>query len=304
MELPIHVQISLHEQGLLQLLTNIPATPVSGGMVAQSARVETGQGPVFVKWKEDAPERFFLCEAEGLQQLANSKTLRVPKVLVAYDASPDDVTVGWQSVLALEWIEERRPTSPEAFATTFAEQLAALHRENTAPEGLFGLEVANFLGSQPQDNTWTHSWAEFYRDRRVLLQMEIARMRGHLPAHRERLVRDVCDKMEDLLDGLDSRPCMVHGDLWSGNYMTAGDEPVLIDPAVYYAEREVELAFIELFGGFPEGFKAAYEDAFPLQEGYEYRRPLHQLYPLLVHLNHFGETYGPAVDGACRFYLS
>jgi fructosamine-3-kinase len=228
----------------------------------------------------------------------------VPEVLVAFDASPARLKTGWQSMLALEWIEERKPTDRTDFSKTFAQGLAALHRESLSPNGMFGLEIDNFLGSQPQVNTWTGSWAQFYRDRRVLPQMKIARSRGHLPAYRERLIGEVCNRIEALLDGLESIPSLIHGDLWSGNFITAGEEPVLIDPAVYYAEREVELAFIELFGGFPEGFMEAYQEAYPLRDGYEFRRPLHQLYPLLVHLNHFGETYGPGVDQVCRFYLS
>ncbi len=97
-------------------------------------------------------------------------------------------------------------------------------------------------------------------------------------------------------------PVLIHGDLWSGNFLTAGDEPVIIDPAVYYADREVEIAYVELFGGFPPGLVAAYHAAWPLDPGYTYRRPLHQLYPLLIHLNHFGEEYGAHVDAVCRRY--
>ncbi len=114
------------------------------------------------------------------------------------------------------------------------------------------------------------------------------------------MLAQVDDKLDALLD-YDARPSLVHGDLWSGNFLcTSDDLPVLIDPAVHYADREVEIAFVELFGGFPHGFVQAYDQAFPISEGYLRRRPVHQLYPLLVHLNHFGETYGPSVDRACR----
>jgi len=98
---------------------------------------------------------------------------------------------------------------------------------------------------------------------------------------------------------------LIHGDLWSGNFLsTANDQPVLIDPAVHYADREVEIAFVELCGGFPRGFVQTYDSIFPLTEGYARRRPIHQLYPLLVHLVHFGETYGPSVDRACADALA
>src|SRR5260221_14335503 len=135
MELSGMVEISLNEHGIW-LLTKVPAVPISGGMVAESARVETREGPVFVKWKADAPDRFFECEANGLQRIANTRTLRVPEVLVAYDASPRDVEIGWQSVLALEWIEERKPIDTAAFSSRFAQGLAKLHSDNLSSNGM------------------------------------------------------------------------------------------------------------------------------------------------------------------------
>ncbi len=294
--------MSLGESGY-EPLTRVPAEPVGGGMVNEAARVETKRGSVFVKWNMDAPPRTFECEADGLRRLAATNTLRIPEVLDFTDASDSDRINGWPSYLILEWIEQDPPRDPRAFCRGFAGGLAALHRHNPAPDGMFGLERDNYLGSQPQDNTRTASWPEFYRDRRVLPQMERARRLGRLPGYRERMVVEVCERMADLMDGIESRPVLEHGDLWSGNYLTVGDEAVVIDPAVYYADREVEMAYVELFGGFPVGFVEAYDAAYPLDPGYEYRRPLHQLYPLLIHLNHFGETYGPAVDQACRIYL-
>src|SRR5262245_36734582 len=119
MELPFYVMVALQEHGLWPL-EKTPAIPTSGGMVALSARVETKAGPILVKWKDESPERFFECEADGLTRLAKTETLRVPEVLLAYDASPHDRTVGWQSVLALEWIEERAPAKRSLFCAEFA----------------------------------------------------------------------------------------------------------------------------------------------------------------------------------------
>jgi fructosamine-3-kinase len=125
-----------------------------------------------------------------------------------------------------------------------------------------------------------------------------------LPTQREALLRRLMDRIESILDGLGNPPSLIHGDLWSGNFFVGPDGlPVVVDPAVYYGDREVELAFTQLFGGFPSGFMEAYHDAYPLDAGYEYRRPLLQLYPMLVHLNHFGESYGSGVDAICRRYF-
>lgn len=110
--------------------------------------------------------------------------------------------------------------------------------------------------------------------------------------------------LDRLLPTRNEAPCLVHGDLWSGNFLPANGAAVVIDPAVYLADREVEMAYVELFGGFPRGFVDAYASAWPLDRGYAHRRPLLQLYPLLVHLNHFGEVpYGAMVDGALRAYV-
>ncbi len=300
--LPGMLCVSLEENGIRRNYTSL-VEPVGGGMVAEAARISTPSGPIFVKWKENAPPRFFECEADGLNRLRAAGPLMVPEVIAWDDFNDDAQARGWVSFLALEWIEAEPPTDSKRFSNRFAVGLTQMHRQCAAPNGQFGLEVSNYLGSQPEDNAWCSSWAEFYRERRVLPQIRRARKEGRLPAYREQLLMTVVNKMDDLLEGLESRPCLVHGDLWSGNFIACTDEPVLIDPAVYYAEREVELAFIELFGGFPAGFMEAYNESYPLDSGYEYRRSLHQLYPLLIHLNHFGETYGPAVDQACRSYL-
>jgi fructosamine-3-kinase len=190
------------------------------------------------------------------------------------------------------------------FAVRFGHALAALHRDNPSPDGTFGLESNNFIGALPQPNApRTRDWPAFYRDCRLLPQIALARQLGRLSPEREAALMSVVERLPLLLGDFDARPVLLHGDLWSGNFLVAhGDEPVVIDPAVYYGEREAEIAFVELFGGFPDGLLPAYRAACPLDAGYERRRALHQLYPLLVHLNLFGEGYGPRVDAVCRRY--
>lgn len=268
------------------------AQALSGGDVNQAACVGTAYGLIFVKWKTDAPPGFFALEADGLRRLRAAKAMHIPEALAWGDAPP---------FLALEYIAPQSPTNGPRFAQRLGEGLAQLHRDNPPPDALFGLDHDNFLGSQPQINTPHADWPTFYRDCRLLPQIEKARQKGLIAAERERLLGRVTDGIETLLGDFEARPVLIHGDLWSGNFLCAtGNTPVLIDPAVYYAEREVEIAYTELFGGFPPGYLDAYQAAFPLDSGYARRRVLHQLYPLLVHLNHFGETYGPSVDRACR----
>ena len=276
------------------------SSPLGGGMVNTAARVETAGGPVFVKWKGGTPARFFEMEAAGIDRLSTANALRVPKVLAFQDRNDDDTP----AFLALEWVETRRPQSPERFEQRFAEGLAALHRNTASPSGRFGLEYDNFLGAQRQINTQSADWVKFYRDRRIAVQVAKCREHGLLPPARERALEQVMEMALEILAGADAKPALIHGDLWSGNFLAAGDDAELIDPAVYYASREVEMAYVELFGGFPPGFVAAYNAAYPLPAGYDYRRPMHQLYALLVHVVHFGEEYGPAVDSVCRFYLT
>jgi fructosamine-3-kinase len=181
-----------------------------------------------------------------------------------------------------------------------------MHRARPANDApAYGFPSDNFIGLLPQPNfPRTKRWSEFYRTCRLIPQITIARDGGRLTPGRERLLAEVLTRLDDLLIGMPENPSLLHGDLWSGNFLCAdGEEPVLIDPAAYFGAREMEIAFIELFGGFPDGFVAAYDAQYPLDPGYAHRRTLHQLYPLLVHLNHFGERYGPAVERACRQYV-
>jgi fructosamine-3-kinase len=281
-------------------------TPLGGGMINQAARlyidaycVIANSGSVFLKWKEDAPAGFFAAEAHGLRCLHRAGALRTPKILAVVEAQ-----AGAPAYLALEFIETPSPSDPARFAREFGERLARQHREAVSPNHQFGLDRDNFIGLLPQVNTFTEDWPTFYRECRLMPQVILARKRRLLPPERERLVMQVIERLDTLLADLPAQPVLIHGDLWSGNFLTAGNEPVVIDPSVSYSDREIELAYMELFGGFPPGVLAAYRAAFPLDPGYEYRRPLHQLYPLLNHLNHFGESYGPDVESVCRQYVS
>ena len=273
------------------------AQPMGGGMINAAARVEIGEETIFVKWRDDAPPGFFEAEVDGLGRLAEVHALRVPNPIVWSDAPAAAVPF-----LAMEFIETRRSAHSARIGAKFGKGLAELHRRTRTPGGKFGLERDNFIGLLDQRNTPTASWPEFYRDHRLRPQIDLAKHSGRLPPQREAALMAVCERVGDVLPQAVA-PCLVHGDLWSGNLLFVGDDSVLVDPAVYRADREVELAYMELFGGFPPGALEAYRQEYPLEKGYERRRPLLQLYPLLVHLNHFGEEYGPHVDRACEPYL-
>lgn len=281
------------------------AKTISGGMICQAARVETVGGPMFVKWKADAPPGFFAAESHSLLRLRTTDTIRVPEVLGFYDADAAPRN-GWPPFIALEYIENRPADDPDRFAERFGAELAKLHQHTSTRSQahvsliMYGDEGDNYIGALPQVNTPHPDWPSFYRDCRILPQIQIARDGRRISTDLEKLLKQVVDSMDSMLDGLESQPVLLHGDLWSGNFLSHGDQPVAVDPASYYGEREVEIAFMELFGGFPSGVLSAYREEYPLSDGYERRRPLHQLYPLLVHLNHFGESYAPDVERVCR----
>jgi len=271
--------------------------PVYGGDINHAARVTVNGARVFVKWSHDAPPAMFPAEAEGLRRLAAAGEIRVPAVIAqgdAQDACP--------AFLALEWIGTGGGgRSQEATMADFGARLAALHR-HTAPQ--HGLDHDNFIGRLPQPNTPTAAWSAFYRDQRLGPQMALARQRGLLPARREDLLTRLMARLPDLLDGHAIRPALLHGDLWGGNYLIdVQGAAVLIDPAVYYGHREMDLAMTALFGGFSRRFYEAYAAAYPLDPGSEERQPLYQLYYILAHLNLFGESYGGRVDALAARYV-
>jgi fructosamine-3-kinase len=155
----------------------------------------------------------------------------------------------------------------------------------------------------PQPNGWMASWPEFFRERRLRIQGELARRNGRLEGQRARQLERLLDRLDTWLGDHAPRPALLHGDLWGGNVLIGpGGAPALIDPAVFYGDREAELAYTALFGGFPDAFYRAYDETWPLPAGWRERRELYNLYHLLNHLNHFGESYGAEVDSVLRRY--
>lgn len=273
----------------------VRAEPVSGGDIHEAARIVLSDGrTLFVKYNPEPLPGLFEVEERGLALLRSTQTVRVPEVYAAAEA-----TEKHPAFLLMEWIEPGG-SSPDTLRA-FGRGLAHLHRHSGE---FYGLDHDNYIGSLPQPNTPTRSWVEFYRERRLGVQMELAGERGRLPAKRRERLERLRERLEEFIDESHVKPSLLHGDLWGGNYLISSEgEAVLIDPAVYYGDREVELAFTELFGGFPPEFYEGYREVWPLDPGYEERKPLYQLYPLLVHLNLFGEGYGGRVDRVLRHYV-
>lgn len=266
-----------------------------GGDIGKSYRIETEKRRLFVKYRLDLPALVFQREAEGLNLLAAAEALSIPEPLYA---GPIPGQTG--GMIVLSWIETG-PSRPET-AEMLGRGLARLHRTQS-PDGRYGLQADNYIGLLLQSNAWSGSWTAFYRERRLLPLLRLADGQGLLPeGRRERLGR-LLDKLDNWLPEKPA-PSLLHGDLWSGNWLAGADgKPWLIDPAVYYGDRECDLAFTELFGGFPAGFYAAYQEAYPLAKEYGERKPIYQLYHLLVHLILFGEAYGSSIDRVLKKFV-
>jgi fructosamine-3-kinase len=250
---------------------------VSGGCINQGYALVGGGATYFVKINQASQMEMFVAEAEGLQQMLATRTIRVPQPICwgSTDSS---------SYLVLDWLEFGRETSQSWEA--MGQQLAALHQAGGALQ--FGWHRHNTIGSTPQINTWTNQWADFFAQSRIGYQLQLAKRRGgSFPD-----ATQVIEAVRYILADRQPQPSLVHGDLWSGNaaVMETG-EPVILDPATYYGDREVDLAMTELFGGFPASFYRGYNDVFPLDAGYQQRKVLYNLYHILNHFNLFGGGY-------------
>jgi fructosamine-3-kinase len=267
---------------------------VGGGCINNASRLQTASAVYLLKWNPAPLPGMFSAEAKGLRLLAETGPVRVPAVMAVREAGDD-----CPAFILLEWLEGSGGSQAE-----LGEQLAELHRRGTSPHQppAYGLDEANYLGSSVQPNTWEPDWARFFATYRLRPQLETARRINRLPPPRARRLEDLIERLPALLGGIERRPALIHGDLWGGNVIPAQDGLALIDPAVSYSDREAEIAYTELFGGFSRQFYAGYQAVWPLDTGYAQRRDLYNLYHLLNHLNLFGESYGGQVDAVLSFY--
>ena len=262
-----------------------------GGCINKVGVCETRDGSFFLKW--NALERFpgmFDAEAKGLEMLKRSCSLYVPKVICTGKA-------GQFQFLVLENIREG--SRAKDYWRNFGAGLARLH-QTTAEKP--GLDHDNYIGSLKQVNTPTRSWIQFFKEHRLEAQLKLARDAGKVEAALATKFESLFCRLNMLLP--EATSSLVHGDLWGGNIMITGEgQPCLIDPAIYFGSREMDLAMTQLFGGFDNSFFSDYENVFPLEPGYRDRLDLYNLYPLLVHVNLFGGGYVRQVHSIVQRFL-
>lgn len=262
---------------------------VFGGNINHTYCLYTSAGTFFLKLNANSFPCMFQKEFEGLQLLHQTLSIKIPLPVVY--GSFDDSTF-----LITEFIEEGGAS--KNFWQTFANQLASLHRYSNSR---FGLSSANYIGMLAQQNNYCDSWQEFYTTQRLQPLMQLAFNQNKCSEEDLIAAEKLCDRLYNLLP--EAIPALVHGDLWSGNFMCdRNGSPVIYDPAVYYGNREMDIAMSLLFGGFDKSFYDFYNEAFPLQPGWKSRVPLHNLYPLLVHLILFGGGYYHKVINIIKAY--
>jgi fructosamine-3-kinase len=267
-----------------------PLGAVGGGCINQTMRLSYGGKTYFVKLNSAAHEDMFEAEARGLRELRDSHSLRVPEPL-CHGAD------GQSAWLVLEGLALGGISDPAALGRG----LAGLHQ---VTQEQFGWVQDNAIGSTPQINTPEPDWVVFWREHRLRFQLDLAARHGHGGRLHERGER-LLGKFPRLFDEYRPVASLLHGDLWSGNYAyTREGEPVIFDPAVYYGDREADIAMTELFGGFGREFYAAYREVYPLDEGYAVRKTLYNLYHVLNHLNLFGGGYLSQSQGMIDRLLS
>ena len=253
--------------------------PVSGGCINSAYILQGGNTSYFIKLNHHQLLSMFEAEYAGLEEIAKSKTVKVPQPIV-YGVMAD------KSYLVMEMISLVAGNSQSD--RRLGHQLAALHQIQQA---YFGWHQDNTIGSTEQINDISDNWITFWRNNRLVFQLSLAEKNGY----RGKLMQSgekLSESLDNFFDDYTPHPSLLHGDLWSGNAaVTNKGDPVIYDPACYYGDREADLAMTELFGGFGSDFYAAYNESYPLHSGYRVRKTLYNLYHILNHLNLFGSSY-------------
>lgn len=253
--------------------------PLAGGDINAAFRVAVDTEVYFIKVNRPNLVDMFEAEFLGLQEIATTRTLRVPQPIVFGRTDT-------QAFLMLEYLEWGR--SSTASDRLLGLQLAEMHQQVQA---YFGWQRDNNIGTNRQANHTTGDWLSFWRDQRLGVQLKLAADHGY-KGLLQNLGEQLCVDLSMFFSGYQPLASLLHGDLWGGNVaVDAHGLPVIFDPACYYGDREADIAMIELFGGFSADFYAAYYEAWPLDQGYEIRKDLYNLYHILNHLNLFGGCY-------------
>lgn len=263
---------------------------MGGGSINEAYRVRNGEETYFCKVNSATKfPQLFQGEKRGLELIEGQGILRTPRVLGLVEKDE-------RQLLLMEWIEPGERTT--AFWTRFGEQLAQLHRITREQHGL---EEDNYMGSVPQRNTPATSWTAFFREHRLVPLVEECRRRNLLHSRHEQSFEKLYQRLRGIFE--EEKPSLLHGDLWSGNFMCdANSRPVLIDPAVYFGHRSMDLGMTTLFGGFRQPFYEAYHHHYPFPSNYEEQWSVCNLYPLLIHLLLFGSSYRGQVEEIIERY--
>ena len=252
-------------------------TPDSGQVI--KLKVRSIDSNYFLKLGLLTEHPLLVAEQIGLDALRSAQAVKIPEVLFIG-------TTSTHSLLITEYLELK--TNNFLSGKRLGEQLAVLHRQTNE---FFGLGEDNWIGLNPQMNHWSTSWIDFFIEHRLSPQCLMASKKG-FQSTIEKKANLLMESVELFFTQYKPQPSLLHGDLWSGNWGTINEEiPVIFDPAIYYGDREADLAMSKLFGGFPNVFYEAYNHSWPLDSGFNLRKNLYNLYHLLNHLNLFGEVY-------------
>lgn len=262
-----------------------------GGCINTAVLLKSDSGDYFIKYNDQTPPDMFEKEFRGLNLLQQTGLIKVPEPLGC--GQIDNI-----SYIIIENIESAARHND--FWSDFGSKLARMHREFSAER--YGLDHDNYIGRLPQINATKPDWFDFFINNRLEFQLRLAENNGLIGASFAGKFRAFYKKLPDLLPV--EKPAFLHGDLWSGNFMTGSDgKAVLIDPAVYYGHREAEISFTTMFGGFENEFYRGYNETWPLEKKFEERIDIYNLYPSLVHLNLFGTAYLNGIVSVINRYV-
>lgn len=265
--------------------------PCAGGCINSGGKLVTSLGSFFIKWNDaEKYPGMFDAEAKGLSLLAKNNSIRIPELIGCAEHD-------FYQFIIMEFIESKSRSSNHS--EVLGQSLAHLHKNYSS---LYGLDHNNYIGSLPQFNDQKKSWLEFFISQRLDAQLKIGRDSGAIGISVIKNFEDLYKKLPHIL--IEEKPSLIHGDLWLGNLIQdENGNPCLIDPATYFGNREVDLAMTQLFGGFNDSFYQSYKNEFPLAPGFQERMDIYNLYPLLVHVNLFGQGYLSQVNSTLKSFI-
>jgi fructosamine-3-kinase len=268
-------------------------TPIGGGCISNALKLDTSVGVFFLKWNNNCASDLFLREAESLIELGKVENpfLRIPNVYVVEEEG---------SIPGFILMEFLLPATSSLTADEdLARGLGIIHKHTN---NNFGFYNNNYCGATQQNNNWNHNWIDFFGIQRLWHIIKLITAERGLPKEHLKIYGKLIGKLPELIPN-SSQPVLIHGDLWSGNYMLTVNGPALIDPAAYYANREMEMAIMTMFGGFSQRFYDAYNEINPLPSNWIERNKLYQLYHILNHYRLFGGSYKEQAILVAKKYL-